>query len=157
MTTILSIDPGASTGWAIIRSVGGGCIGVLDSGQCPVRSVGPTIRAMSVARHIDVGVCEVPRIYPGRGKADPGDIVTLALRLGIVVGSIDTVKLWRGVHPMTWKGQLPKDVCHARLRSRFRSLGSVPASQTDRLDAIALGVWYLDLGQAAEGMTFPVR
>lgn len=150
--TIISIDPGASTGWAIIRSVGGG-IEVLDSGQCPVRSVGPTL---PVARHIDVGVCEVPRIYPGKGKADPGDIVTLALRLGIVIGSIDTVKIWRGVHPMTWKGQLPKDVCHARLRSRFRALGSVPTSQTDRLDAIALGVWYLDLGPSAEGMTFSI-
>lgn len=156
---ILSIDPGASTGWAVVERDHLRGPKILASGQCSIHSLRP-VRDLVRGLGITGGVCEVPRIYPGRGKADPDDIVTLSVRLGVAIGflgpEVQGTWTWRGVHPMAWKGQVPKPIHHARLRAQYPDVArvQVPDSETDRLDAIGLGLWYLAQGRAVESLTF---
>lgn len=60
-------------------------------------------------------VCEIPQIYPHGAKAgrrvDPQDLIALAVAAGRMTGQVPT----RYVLPAEWKGQVPKDVQHARM------------------------------------------
>jgi hypothetical protein len=142
---LLTIDPGADTGWAQFS----------DSNtlqRCGLASGADDAEVWSGVWPARV-VIERPKIYPhGRQKARPEDIITLAVSAGEWGG---IAKLRRCsveyVEPFEWKGQLNKDVCHARARKRLTAeeLVIVDAAcaelavdvQHNVLDAVALGLW----------------
>jgi hypothetical protein len=140
--TCLAIDPGISTGWALFN----------DGGELLLCAQSPPPVAYHQGNPTRV-VIERPQVYQGRkSKADPNDIVTLALGAG---------KYWerfeaRGaavemVLPSEWKGQLDKPVCHERMWAFLSpreqaivhrgGLGVAPKKREDMLDAVALGKW----------------
>lgn len=93
-------------------------------------------------------ICEIPMVYPrGSGKGeDPNDLIQVALSAGAVLGA---AVLGITVYPAEWKGQLPKDIHHKRVRAHvsFSSLAEydvervAPNLQHNVLDAIGIGIW----------------
>lgn len=86
------------------------------------------------------------RGYGGYTTASTGDLVKLAMLCGAMYihalrHEQHGVEL---VEPSKWKGQLPKDVCHRRIRGILHQNGDVVdhASQ-HAMDAIGLGLWAL--------------
>ncbi len=62
-------------------------------------------------------VAEYPRIYTAaKSKGDNNDLLPL-VGVGAAVATFASSAV--RVFPDTWKKQLPKDVCHARIRSRL--------------------------------------
>lgn len=99
-----------------------------------------------VAEHTPV-IVELPQVYVV-GKGDPNDLIALAFAAGRITrrfSDVDTVK------PAQWKGQLPKEVHHRRVRACLESaeLDAIENSGIARgklhnaLDAVALGLWKL--------------
>jgi len=124
---LLAIDPGAHTGWAVFSKLQLLACGL---GDPPVE-------------HVRQVVIELPQVYPSH-PVPPNDLVTLAFLVGRyagrAVGEVSTV------FPHEWKGNLPKEVCAARVRSKLspeeRSVVdacNVPAKQKHNvMDAIGL-------------------
>lgn len=98
-------------------------------------------------------VCEKPRVYdkPVRIKGrlvriDPDDLVEVAIAAGRITGQRATVYRF----PAEWKGQVPKEIHHARVKARLSSaelhtLGLclnyvTPSLRHNVLDAVALGM-----------------
>ena len=98
-------------------------------------------------------VIELPMVYLAshqRGtktSVNPDDIVELATCVGTIIGTsrCSRVKIYR---PYEWKGQVPKEICHARaikaLTASERAvidtgISNVPKSlQHNALDAVAM-------------------
>lgn len=92
---------------------------------------------------VDVLVCEVPQVYP-RSKADPNDLIKLALLAGGLVGQ--TVAVHKVlVKPREWKGQVPKKIHNARTLAKLTpsELKLCGGLSHDEIDAVGLGLWYL--------------
>lgn len=94
-------------------------------------------------------VVELPQVYTrGSSKGDPNDLVDLAFSAGRLVGNATNL---RTVRPREWKGQLPKNVHHARVRKALSAAElavldacNVPVSKRHNvLDAVGLGLWAL--------------
>lgn len=137
----LAIDPGVDTGWSLWRSreelVACGCSD-------------PRIKVTGKITHM---LLEMPMVYRARlMKGNPNNIVTLALQCGRYAEHFES----RGahlamVHPHDWKGNLPKDIHHARiwgelspsqLATASKCGDLVPASKRhNMMDALALGLW----------------
>lgn len=134
---LLAIDPGKKTGLATFAH------GIL-------------IEAMTVdgdawkkppTKPPGLVVCERPELrYQGTGrKAPAGDLITLAIRAGQAVACYGGGAPVEWTTPARWKGSVPKDVHHDRIR---RALGPGEGEIFDRVgpdarDAIGLGAWYL--------------
>jgi hypothetical protein len=142
---LLTIDPGADSGWAYFSST-------IEITACGL--VYEPSRVWVGLPHPQRVVIERPAIYAhGRQKARPADVITLALRAGEWAGFCRAEGLPRPeyVEPAEWKGQVGKDVCHARawarLSERERSRvdaavrGLSPGVRHNVLDAVALGLW----------------
>lgn len=93
---------------------------------------------------IDHLICEVPRVYPKRGVADPNDLIGVALTAGVCL-SIRVNSI--AVRPHEWKGSIQKEQHHARV---YRDAGpdriALDAVKPKSLrhnawDAYALGRW----------------
>jgi hypothetical protein len=137
--TLLAIDPGILTGWAVFDSRGG-----LQA--CGLGEDFPTLSER-------VAVIERPQVYrASKSKGDPNDLITLAIRVGRYYERLE--KAGVRVHlvlPTTWKGQVPKTIHHERIA------GSMPATEVEIVrrvekkigklkcenvwDAIGLGRW----------------
>lgn len=92
-------------------------------------------------------VIEMPRVYGGRStRGDTQDLLNLSYQVGrfSMLAGYTTL-----VHPQTWKGQLPKDVCARRVLSRLaeEERARIPKLAKSRLhnvlDAIGIGMWRL--------------
>jgi len=71
---------------------------------------------------------EIPQVYRTQGrKSDPNDLIDLAVTAGRVIEA-SHCSLLQMIRPREWKGQLPKDACHARIRE------VLSASELDVLD-----------------------
>ncbi len=89
-------------------------------------------------------VCEIPQVYSGDGAKKAAALIDLAVAAGRMTGQLPT----KYVRPASWKGQVPKDIHHARVRAvltpaEFAVYNAVdcPASKRHNvLDAIALGL-----------------
>lgn len=139
--SILAIDPGRDQGWALLREDKT----LIDCGlgEAPLDFVGHRV------------VVERPQIYRGRAsKADPNDLITLA----ILVGRLTERYSARGCHvehilPHDWKGSVDGDVLVRRIEASLdtvelevlhRKLASVPKGKRHNvIDAIGLGKWSL--------------
>lgn len=96
-------------------------------------------------------IVEFPRVYPGaQSKGDPNHIVDLAgLACGLGMGLAGCVTRLVCPHPRTWKGTLPKNIHHERLRAELpRKIitivnTTVPHKRHDVWDAVGLVHWQL--------------
>ncbi len=164
--TLLAIDPGLNAcGCAWFRH------GVLTCARLSGH-VSPTWhsvpqRAASTAGEVsgDFGVperlvIEWPQVYRlgGRAGADPNDLLGLAAVAGAVAAHYydATINVYK---PAEWKGQVPKEVHHARIM-RFLSdaeklaIPKLPKTKLHNvLDAIGLGLFHL--GRTGKGGTSP--
>ncbi len=150
---ILAIDPGACTGWAIFLPG----VGLHSAGVCTVDDLSSPMFDTFAPRHAEL-VIEIPQVYRAAlSKGDPNDLIKVAVQAG---RWIERAKLrgWgvREVHPTTWKGQIPKEIHHARIenalladeRARASSALSLPKSKRhNALDAIGLGLFHLGRGR----------
>jgi hypothetical protein len=145
MSTLLAIDPGESTGFAAFRH------GVLSCAW-PATIHAEPIRELGTIRGYDACVIERPRFYPGQSKVDANDLIVLALRAGILAQAVAATST-RFVAPSDWKGQLPKNVCHVRIRAILSPLEAGILERDTRklaasvahnvLDAVGIGLFAL--------------
>ena len=133
----LAVDPGLSTGWALLG----------DSGwlaRCGRGQIFPACR---------FAIIELPQVYrPSGSPAPPDDIVTLAVRVGQYKERLEArgakVQL---VKPASWKGQVKKDVHHQRIFAKLTQIERTAAREClkgvtekqaeDVWDAIGLAKW----------------
>lgn len=95
--------------------------------------------------YVDTVWVEWPRVYTAaKSKGDPNDLLPLA-----AVGSAVCVLHWDAaghrVYPYEWKGQMSKEVCHARTLARMSKeeldrIETVGAKDHNTYDAIGIGL-----------------
>lgn len=145
---MLAIDPGAHPGFALFDDEDN------ELSECSNEFSEAYISESRV-------VCERPTIYP-HSKADPNNIITLAITAGMLVercSNVDPVVVW--VLPRSWKGSIPKTkklkdyVIYRRLDQILNAeekeelaatLSRIPAKDGfDVVDAVGIGLH--DLGR----------
>ena len=170
---LVSLDPGArACGGAAFRGgklVSAGFVKADPPakvvGAASARAGGAALMAGAFVRWVDgrqvrdVAV-EWPRVYAGairRGesKADPNDLLALAASSAAVATALSRecgVEVVASYCPSEWKGQLPKDVCDRRVRSRLDAgeaavldLACVRAGKLAHnvVDAVGIGLHHL--------------
>jgi len=160
MTALLAVDPGINgCGVAFFhkdRLLGCGLERVPDHGTITDRAARSASAALAFPRSKEWDsstkrrvICEWPQIYTQgkRGGADPNDLLPLAA----IAGALVTVYPVETVLPRVWKGQLKKNTCAIRIRSRLdaqecwkldKALYHVTASlQHNIIDAVGIGLW----------------
>lgn len=154
---ILTIDPGANTGWALSGFEGR----LFDFGRIRSREdADKTCRTIRDFGVLDRLIIEKPQVY-GSGRVRPNDLITLALIAGAwgeAFRRLGPTSLEpEFICPREWKEQTPKDVSNARTfaamtpseRGQFLDAGwSSPADKKrgarksdDVLDAIGINLW----------------
>src|SRR5579872_885979 len=144
----VTIDPGINSGWAIWSLRGLVACGLGDP-RLSDRHVVVGVEPQQDVIH-DVWI-EGQIIYP-RSKVDPNDIVKLAQDAGRWAGRYDSVAVdTHFVLPAAWKGQVPKDIHHARVWAKLSTeeqeivsracRGMAVSKRHNVLDAVGLGVW----------------
>jgi len=141
----LAIDPGNCTGWALASGDTILNAGVCDPSDINDRPVcwkkGPITWRM---------IIEMPQITPT--TPNPASILKLCVSLGRMVEWFQRERPQSGpvsyVYPVTWKGNVPKDVHHARIvaalcpgeREKVKTCGAfIPhAKRHNMLDAVGL-------------------
>jgi len=147
---VTAIDPGATSGFAQFTA------GKLFAADTFAGEKLPEVWHRGYAQTL---VLEVPRIYPGNSKGDPNDIIKLAMRAGEIRGHYIRTASVRivEVFPRTWKGNVPKDIHHARVlaaldeqergvlapRARRVTKTNPHGFDHNMLDAVGLGLWFL--------------
>lgn len=134
---LIAIDPGKKTG-----------VATFDHGLLvEATTLDGDLWRKPPAKAPDLVICEKPEMrYQGTGrKAPAGDLITLAIRAGWAAALLGGGAAVKWVTPSKWKGSLPKDVHHDRIR---RALSPAEGKIFDRAgpdarDAIGLGAWYL--------------
>ena len=141
--TLLAIDPGIKTGWALIDSAGI----ILSCGA------GQSWPSATLA------LIELPQVYrPGSSAARPEDLITLAVRVGQYKERLEVAgALVELVHPASWKGQLDKNTHHRRILRDLSAqdrpgvleglTGLTPKRAEDVWDAIGLAKWAFGAGK----------
>jgi len=94
-------------------------------------------------------ISEVPQVYRvGASKGDPDDLIQLAGVVGVFSMLIQS-DVRMGVKPREWKGQVPKDVHHARLVKTLTpeemamvEAAAPPSLRHNVLDAVGIGQWW---------------
>lgn len=157
--SLLAIDPGIRvTGWALFHNADG----LVKAGLAKNPREGhgaEACRAMARAINEDVNdgymrvVFEWPRVYTAaKSKGDPNDLLPL-VGVGMAMSAyLGESCIMYSVHPHEWKGQLPKDACHARILLRLTPSEAMVAAGAQRvakskahnvLDAIGIGLHHL--------------
>jgi hypothetical protein len=101
-------------------------------------------------------ISEVPQVYRvGASKGDPDDLIQLAGVVG-VFACLFHATTYTGVKPREWKGQVPKDVHHARLVKTLTpeelamvEAAAPPSLRHNVLDAVGIGRYWFDLQRRA--------
>jgi len=153
--TFLAIDPGRDTGWAVLRE--DGILSSCGLGDPPLAFNGHRV------------LVERPQIYRGRAsKADPNDLITLAIQ----VGRYKERFMSRGcsveeIIPHTWKGTVDPDVLCNRIVSSLTDdercvldsalLSVAKSKQHNVIDAVGLGKWSVHRSRAAVFHVFSSR
>jgi hypothetical protein len=174
-TFLVAVDPG-------IRGCGVACFtdGVLDRAayvKSPARSGNGLWECVAVARAVedwyegvaDVVAVEWPQVYASRimkgqqgGDKDPNDLLalcgidaavaTLLLEVGWEHGNPMSPSKFVTYRPREWKGQMTKEACHTRLRSRLSPDETAVVDAASReakslahnmLDAVGIGLHHL--------------
>lgn len=134
---LVSVDPGEHMGFAVFRD------GTLW--QCGLGGYG-----------LPPGcefVIEKPCVYP-RSKADPNDLITLAVRVGEELGAAKRLGLrTRTVLPREWKRSVSKEIMLDRITAHLAAderevfaenvVGVARCRVNNVLDAIGIGLFHL--------------
>lgn len=158
---LLSLDPGIrGSGVALFND---GKLVACDYVKNPVKKGNDleAIRSMALAvgrwtatDNLDVGalVCEYPQIYgPAFSKGDNNDLLALA-GVGSALAALYPDVPVTTVLPREWKGQVPKETMHGRIRGRLDgSEADVWHAAEKRggalfhntADAVGIGLWHL--------------
>jgi len=155
----LAIDPGRDTGWALLAADGK----LVDCGLGDPRPARTRLPASSSSV-----VIERPQIYQGRmSKADPNDIITLAILVGRYTEHFDFFGV-EHILPHTWKGTVDPDVlCHRIVKSLpederallvgvltplartpLEGKGLVAGKRHNVIDAVGLAKWSIKRARA---------
>lgn len=138
-TTLLAIDPGAKTGWALFLDIGGWRLQ-----NCGVTSA-DSLEEWPGLKKLDQVVIESP-IRPNPGTPRPADILTLARNIGRYQERFKAFPV-ELVEPRAWKGTVQKDIMTNRIIASLsqRDLavhnlykGGYAHNMTD---AVGLGLW----------------
>lgn len=138
----LGIDPGlTATGlaWCIDGWWGTATLRATAHGLAP--RIAEILALMDAALPVaswDVVTIEHPQAYQGsknRHQVDPNDIVRLSILAGALAANACTLSRTLTPLPVQWKGGVPKDIHHRRLRARIPGLGRV---SKDAMDAVGL-------------------
>ena len=93
----------------------------------------------------DVVIIEKPQVYQGHlQKGDPNDLIDLAILVGQLMSSLSFVWLSTILlpTPAQWKGQIPKDIHHRRIRKQCPHLGSISKDAMDAAGLVLYGMEY---------------
>ena len=101
-------------------------------------------------------ISEVPQVYrAGASKGDPDDLIQLAGVVG-VFSALFAATTYTGVKPREWKGQVPKDVHHARLVKTLTpeelamvEAAAPPSLRHNVLDAVGIGRYWFETQRGA--------
>jgi hypothetical protein len=88
-------------------------------------------------------VIEKPQVYVGsRQKGDPNDLIDLAIIAGRVAEQLSpfTRDLYF-YRPNQWKGNVPKDIHHERIKTRLEKQGVLTNVEIPRTKSLAHNVW----------------
>ncbi len=162
MKRLLSLDPGIrGCGAALFED---GRLVACDYVKNPVKKGDDFEAMLKMARQVagwvsDKGlsisfyeaVIEHPRIYTvSKSKGDNNDLLPL-VGVGCAVATFATSAT--RVFPHEWKGQVPKDVCHQRIRSRLDmdetnvlndACARAKSLAHNTLDAVGIGLHHVD-------------
>ncbi len=143
MTFILAIDPGLTTGWAILAD------GVLvDVGLGDPRHLR--------TRPFSKVLIEKPQVYPGCSAKKSNDLITLAIMVGRYA-EVHSDKPVEFILPHEWKGSIDADVCTRRIvtslsndeRSLLKAkLPGLVSKDHNAIDAVGLAKWSLRRSRA---------
>lgn len=136
---LLAIDPGTDLGWALFG---------------PDRRLSRCGFGTPPREGFEEAVIERPKIYPqGRQKANPKDVITLALTAGEFGGRCkDANATVRYVEPDEWKGgSIPKEIHQPRIWAKLTDAeksvldvackGMAPSKRHNVVDAVGIGLW----------------
>lgn len=135
----IAVDPGRDTGWAFWkeRTLIGCGLGTPD-----FKTGTPCLV-----------IIERPQIYPNQ-PVPPNDLITLAIMVGRYAALAEEADHEvKTVLPHEWKGNLPKEISHARTLKALRAEELAVVQQADQsvakgkrhnmLDAVGIGVYFL--------------
>ncbi len=149
---MLSVDPGIHTGYALwykqkLEKVGTlNFKGILweDKAYSVLKQFDFLLR--TTATDVTEVVIEFPGYMHGTGGhmvATSGDLVKLAVMTGMLMSCAKLYGARVVAVPVNqWKGQLPKDVCKARVLRKMPGMGMEKLSD-HAWDAIGIGLWKL--------------
>ncbi len=139
--SLLAIDPGKATGWALFIEAGGWHLSA-----CGVAKPDDHAWTPLAASKIDRVVIENPQIYPN-SPARPNDILTLARVVGRYEERFQDAASVTLVTPHQWKGSVKGDVMTKRIEAALTpheaTILSMRKYTHDTLDAIGLAKWAL--------------
>jgi hypothetical protein len=149
--TLMAIDPGKNTGFAVFRnSVLFGC-GLLKFSN--TREYTKFLFRLMDEVRPDQAIIEIPRVYPFKHqKGDQNDLIGLAVQAGICIAAASPFCQVQEVHPQEWKGQRPKKVDNEHTLKMlyspietdiFFGSGIKKSERHNVLDAIGIGLWRL--------------
>jgi hypothetical protein len=145
--SVLAIDPGAKTGWALFQSRVERPWHLAACGVvCPQDHLW-----LGGLEDLDLVVIENPQIYPS-SKVPPNDILTLARIVGRYeerfAGRAERIEL---VKPREWKGSVNGDIMARRIESALSAydkdvmrgclVGTAEGYRHNAIDAIGLAQW----------------
>lgn len=163
---ILTLDPGlrapglaAFEGgelvWASSMHSSTGCRGPEQWARVS-RATSDSFSVKFPSGNVDVLVVEKPQVYTCRNNANPDDLIELSAALGACVATVEAyyfIEKYVTYLPREWKGQVPKEVHHRRIRRALKGTeqaalkkclaGIQPDLQHNALDAVGLGLKYL--------------
>jgi hypothetical protein len=154
MTHLVSLDPGLRGCGVAWWHANGSLAHVaylrnpVKKGDGPAAWMGYT-KGVYHTLQVEHFISEVPQVYrAGASKGDPDDLIQLAGVVG-VFACLFHATTYTGVKPREWKGQVPKDVHHARLVKTLtpEELAMVEASappslRHNVLDAVGIGRYW---------------
>jgi len=134
---LLAIDPGDATGWAHFKGYQLTSCGLLTSDSYSV---------LPVCQNV---IVEEPQVYRF-GQADPNRLLILSEKVGRILQLFPHANK---VKPRVWKGQMPKEICHARFLPKLGPLERVVLADSlegvakglrhNVKDAVCMGLWRL--------------
>lgn len=157
---IFAVDPGTRlSAWAVFEEDGKGQIGltrsVAESLPERVSEMAGALYAVAAKYQATEIIVEMPRVYrTGKQKGDPNDLVDLAFAAGgiaVILSAIEGLTHVVIPYPREWKGTIPKNIHHARLRMQVpevvQAIDQIPKSlQHNVWDAVGLALWGLGKG-----------
>lgn len=134
---LLAIDPGDATGWAHFRGYQLSACGLTPP---------DTYSTLPACQYV---IVEEPQVYRF-GRADPNSLLILSEKVGRIMQLYPHAKK---VKPRTWKGTMPKEICHARFLPKLGPLekkvlddaleGVARGLRHNVRDAVCMGLWEL--------------